>query len=207
MSKPKAPDFFELLEQHVDILCRQATQLRQLFAEFDHLEKRQGEIKELEHKADKVARKVFERLAATFVTPLDKEDISKLVEGLDDVADAMDAAAIRVVLFRLPSATPAMAEMCGCLVDACGHLKDAVSRIRKVSKHQAALTQAIGGIHAAETRGDALFHGELGRLFGDPDLDSLSLLKQKEVLEHLEGALDAAEDAANVLDSITLKYA
>src|SRR5262249_34043684 len=59
------------------------------------------EIKEVEHKCDFLTHEIIQRLNRTFVTPLDREDIHALARSLDDVMDAIDAAAAIVRLYRL----------------------------------------------------------------------------------------------------------
>src|ERR1700681_1039606 len=59
------------------------------------------EIKEVEHKCDFLTHEIIERLNRTFVTPLDREDIHALARSLDDVMDAIDAAASLIRLYRL----------------------------------------------------------------------------------------------------------
>src|SRR5512142_1635590 len=99
--------------------------------QFDRIEERSRSLKEVEHQGDLVAHELFERLNRTFITPLEREDIHDLASGLDDVLDAVEALASRIVLFKItkttPQAQPLTRIVAGCGVQieqAVEHLKD-----------------------------------------------------------------------------------
>ena len=58
-------------------------------------------VKEAEHAGDELTHEIMIKINTTFVTPFDREDIYRLASALDDVLDAIEEAADRIVLYRL----------------------------------------------------------------------------------------------------------
>ena len=159
-------------------------------------------IKRLEHECDQLTHEVITRLDRTFITPLDREDIHALASGLDDVVDLIDGLARRSQIFHLgeaPRGTILLAEV---LKRACEQL---VVAVKNLSRNDGAVLTACIALKKHEEEGDSLYHEWLGRMFeGEPD--PVQLIKWKEVYDSLERTLDYCEDAANVLESISIKH-
>jgi uncharacterized protein Yka (UPF0111/DUF47 family) len=159
-------------------------------------------IKRLEHECDQVTHEVITRLDRTFITPLDREDIHELASGLDDVIDLIDGAARRAQIFHLGEAPEGAILLADVIRRACEELLLAV---RGLSKNQGAVLPACIAVKRLEEEGDSLYHEWLGRVFeGSPD--PVLVIKWKELYDNLEKTLDHAEDAANVLESISIKH-
>jgi len=128
---PKDENFFELFRVQAKLVRQGSEQLEEMVQKFDRLEERSKALKDVEHQGDLVAHELFERLNRTFITPLDREDIHGLASGLDDVLDAVEAIASRIVLFRITNTTPQAQKLtrivaeCGVQIEqAVEHLKD-----------------------------------------------------------------------------------
>jgi len=162
------------------------------------------QIKRLEHQADQVTHQVVTRLDRVFITPLDREDIHLLASRLDDVIDLIDGTARRLQIFHAgeaPEGAVLMAEVIGRAV---AQLQVGV---RSLEKNKAGtVLEACVQVKRLEEEGDALYHEWLGRLF-DGEPDPLNVIKWKEIYDNLETTLDNIEDAANVLESISIKHA
>src|SRR5215471_1865317 len=100
---PREEKFFTDFEALADELRRGAALLEAMLAPERPEWDKADEIKEVEHKCDFLTHEVIQRLNRTFVTPLDREDIHALARSLDDVMDAIDAAAAVIRLYRLNS--------------------------------------------------------------------------------------------------------
>jgi uncharacterized protein len=162
------------------------------------------QIKRLEHEADRVTHEVVTRLDRVFVTPLDREDIHLLASRLDDVIDLIDGTSRRLQMFRAGKAPEGAVLMADVIARAVAQLQVAV---RSLEKNKAGtVLEACVQVKRLEEEGDSLYHEWLGRLFeGDPD--PLNVIKWKEIYDNLEKTLDDIEDAANVLESISIKHA
>src|SRR4051794_23672807 len=150
---PRKTTFFDLFDRQTAFLLSIAQEIQALFRTFDRLEERQARIKDLEHEGDEVTHELFNQIHATVVTPLDKEDIAAIASGLDDIADFLDAAAVRVVLYRIPETNPEAAQLADLTVRTVEVLKGAVACLRE-TREQARMTQAFRDIHALENESD-----------------------------------------------------
>lgn len=197
--------FFDLFNQHAAHLVTICEELRDMFRDFDHLPERLERIRDLEHRCDDITHEVARRMHATFVTPLDKEDIRAIASGLDDVVDYADAAGDRVVLYQLSESSPHAHDLSVILVAAGKVLQGAVADLRGRREAEKILT-ACREIHRLENESDVVYRRGLGELFNAPGADPIHVLKWREIYERLEMAVDKCEDVANVLEGIQLKY-
>jgi uncharacterized protein len=161
------------------------------------------QIKRLEHQADQVTHEVVTRLDRVFITPLDREDIHLLASRLDDVIDLIDGTARRLLMFRAGRAPEGAVLIADVIGKAVAELQVAVRALEK-NKGGTVLAACVQ-VKRMEEEGDSLYHEWLGRLFeGDPA--PLEVIKWKEIYDNLEKTLDFIEDAANVLESISIKH-
>jgi hypothetical protein len=162
------------------------------------------QIKRLEHQADEVTHEVVTRLDRVFITPLDREDIHLLASRLDDVIDLIDGTARRLLMFRAGKSPEGAVVIADVIGRAVAELQVAVRALEK--NKGGTVLQACVQVKRLEEEGDSLYHEWLGRLFeGEPD--PLTVIKWKEIYDNLEKTLDFIEDAANVLESISIKHA
>ncbi|CAN5870540.1 DUF47 family protein [soil metagenome] len=202
---PRDEKFFDLFSAVAAFTVEAATLLQELLrAEAARRTAIVDQIKRLEHQADQVTHEVVTRLDRVFITPLDREDIHLLASRLDDVIDLIDGTARRLQMFRAGKAPEGAVLIADVIGRAVAQLQVAV---RALEKNKAGtVLEACVQVKRLEEEGDSLYHEWLGRLFeGDPD--PLNVIKWKEIYDNLEKTLDDIEDAANVLESISIKHA
>lgn len=160
-------------------------------------------IKGIEREADDINRELIARLDRSFITPFDREDIHELAGKLDDIIDHIDGTASRVRIFRAeetPDGAVLLAEVVRRMV------VEVVRAVRALEEGPPSeVLAACARIKTLEEEGDELYQKWLGKLF-DNGSDPLTVIKWKELYDILEATLDVAEDAANVLESVTLKH-
>ncbi|HKS06466.1 MAG TPA: DUF47 family protein [Gemmatimonadaceae bacterium] len=197
---PKDEAFFPMFDQLADRVVESSRLLHQLFAEPARLAHFAAEVKRVEHEADELTHSIIERVDRSFVTPLDREDIHELTTNLDNVVDLMDGAARRAVVFDIRQCPPEAVGLAALLEDASRHIQEAVRGI----KDPRLVFACMRDVKKIEEQGDQLYSKALTNLFaGTPD--PIHVIKWKELLDHLEHALDEAEDVTNVLESISIK--
>src|SRR5690349_22078306 len=104
-----------------------------------------------------MTRTLQSKILSTFMTPLDKEDLRALSNALDDVTDAIEAAASRAALYHLESSPRAdLAPMATALLKMCDLNAAAVGELRKNIHGSETFTARIDEIHRLENEGDAL---------------------------------------------------
>ena len=161
-------------------------------------------VQAIEHKADDVVRKMEDALARTFVTPLDREDLHKLSGELDDVVDLTNLAARAAVLYGVSRPTEPMQKLIDTLVSCTSVLKIALPKLR--THAYADLLDDGRKLRSLEKEADAVFRAAVSQLFKDPAVDAKVLLREKEVLEDLENAVDHCDDVAGTLANIAVKH-
>ena len=162
-------------------------------------------VKECENAGDALTHEILVKLNKTFVTPFDREDIYRLTSSLDDVIDAMEEAADRIVLYRLGDLPAGMKTQAGVLQRAAAATAEAMPQLVTMSK----LQEYWVHVNSLEDEGDVAYRALLEELLcpaGDVDAAGvLTILKLKEVVDSLEEAADAFETVANTVESIAVK--
>jgi predicted phosphate transport protein (TIGR00153 family) len=176
--------------------------LQNILENFENVEVKVQNLKDLEHAGDEMTHSVLVKLNQTFITPFDREDIHKLASAMDDVLDFMHAAGERLVMYRINAAPAAAAELANVIVRQSEQLLKAVNAL---DKHEQVLEICVE-INRLENEADRIGRAALAALF-EKEKDPITLIKLKELIEVLETATDKAEDAANVLEAVVLKSA
>jgi uncharacterized protein len=201
---PKEDQFYDLLERQAAVAHEAALAL----AKFKDKGAVAADVREvvqaIEHKGDELVHQIEDALARTFVTPLDREDIHKLSSELDDVLDLLNLSVRACVLYGVVRPTEPMARLIDTIVACTELLKTAVPKLR--THEYAQLIEASRVIRKLEKEGDAVYRGAVSVLFHDPSVDAKTLLREKEVLEDLENAIDRCDHVAESLTNIAVKH-
>lgn len=200
---PREDVFYGLIEQQGVLLDEAATALAQLAEGAAPVQVHEA-VREIEHRADAIVYEIEEQLAAVFVTPIDREDIAQLASALDDIIDYINLTARTFVLFGVPRPTRPMVEMMQVLTTMAGFLRQELPALRR---HEYARLIAAGRvIKQHEKDGDRIFRTAVSQLFHDPTIDAKALLREKEVLEDLELAIDKCETVSEQLKHLAVKH-
>jgi predicted phosphate transport protein (TIGR00153 family) len=193
----------DMLESQGANLVKATSSLFELVTYFNMVAERNSKIKDLEHEGDQIAHKLFTLLAQTFVTPLDREDISRLASAIDEVLNYTDGTADRFVLFKIREPTPYMLELAKILLSASQEIYLLMTQIRKL-KNANELVDRCRNIKRYEHEGDKIYRTAIAELFETDN--AIKIIKLKEIYETLEGALDKCQEVADIVEDIALKY-
>ena len=196
--------FFDFFEQHAAKTLEAAQLLYTMLATPGDLPSQARRIKEVEHEGDVITHRAVETLHKTFVTPIDRGDIHRLITRLDDVLDLIDATSERVWLYGIQAAEPDAIQLAEVLVQAVKQVNVAMVCLRNL-KDRDRLLRSCMEINRYENEGDTLLRSALARLFSG-DKDPVTIIKWKEIFDFLEDAVDRCEDVANVLEGVALEY-
>jgi predicted phosphate transport protein (TIGR00153 family) len=169
-----------------------------------HFRENARAVKELEHEADKVTHAGLELLYSTFITPIDREDVHALITRLDDVADFIDAAAQRFVIYAVERVDEDLHAQAQVLVLSTERVRGGVGALR-VMKKPGAIKQTLLDISKLENEGDQIFRGALAKLFAS-EKDPIRLIVRKELHEITEAAIDKCSSVGHVIEAIVLKH-
>ncbi len=199
-------EFYDLFEQETSNLIAAAEKLVDLFENYEDVEAKAEELKELEHRGDVITHEIIARAQRSFVTPIDREDITLLAHSLDDVMDFIEAAGRTANLYRIAQPTDRARELAQIVVKMARKLNEVVPRLRRRDQFPWILKQCVS-INTLENDADDVQHAALAELFEVCRTDACEVIKWREIYEHLESATDRGEDVANVLEGIVLKHA
>jgi len=198
---PREEKFYSDFQALADELKRGASALEAMLAPDRPVWDKAEEIKEIEHKCDFLTHEIIQRLNRTFVTPLDREDIFALARSLDDVMDAIDAAAAIVRLYRLDRVRFGARELARIITASTDQVRLALGAL----EHNKGLATHAVEINRLENEADRMHQEAVSKLFED-ERDPLLVIKWKEALDFLEDATDRCEDVANVVEGVMVKH-
>jgi len=201
---PRDERFFELFTTISLATVKAAEHMVELFRRTDDDRWQLVEaIKELEHQADDITHEIVTRLDRTFITPFDPEDIHALASKLDDIIDRIDSTARRARIFRVGEVPEGAHLLSEVIQRTTVQVLVAVQSLQ--NEDTASVLSACRLIKGLEEEGDAMYYQWLGKLFEDKH-DAVTVITWKELYDTMEKTLDSAEDAANVIESVTIKH-
>ncbi len=199
---PRDGKFYDLFNEQAKNIHEAAQVLVVLFRDFKDVEKRVAEIRVAEHKGDQITRSVMTKLNQTFITPFDREDIHALSSALDDVMDLVDAAATRLITYKVKFVTPGASQLADVILRGAEILVKAISELKRPQT----ILKYCEQLNQIEEESDRIKGECIARLFEDSTLP-IEVIKWKEIYEVLEAATDKCEDVSDVLAAVALKSA
>ena len=202
---PRSDEFFDDFEEQAETTVEGAQALKALIDDFTDVERKVSAIKDLEHKGDDITHRAFERLHRQFITPFDRAEIHRLLSRIDDVLDLTDATAERMMLYEVGTVPQAAKDLAGLLVPMTRKLLEAVRGLRHI-KHPDLILTACREIKTLESQADAIGRTAIAALFKS-GMDTLTIIKWKEIYDLIETATDRVEDVSNVIEGVVLEHA
>jgi predicted phosphate transport protein (TIGR00153 family) len=200
---PREDRFYDFLEGQANAAHEGAKALAR-FKDGKPVAEVRDAVEKLEHEGDRLSHAMEDALAKTFVTPIDREDLHSLSSQLDDILDLANGAIRAASLFGVERPSPAMAKLMEVLVACTSTVKDAVPLLRK--HRYAEIGQARRLIEKLEKDADAIYRDAVRALFQDDAVGPKELLREKQVLEDLENAIDHCERVGDTLANLAVKH-
>jgi len=204
---PKDRIFFQLFENVAQELVKMGEKLKTMVNEpdFDKRAQLVQELEDMEHVNDDLTHNIFTELGKNFITPFDREDIHYLASALDDIADYIYSSAKKIHFYRVNPNDMGIQKMAELIAVGCVQVQKAVTELRNM-KNMRQITDALVSINSIENQADDIFDMSIERLFAT-EPDAKEVIKKREIYQVLEIVTDKCEDAANVIESIIVKYA
>jgi uncharacterized protein len=204
---PKDRKFFPLFEQATQNLIKASKVLNEMVTTpvSDRRKELIKEIEHLEHTGDNITHMIFNELSRNFITPFDREDIHALTSAIDDVLDFIHGSSKRIELYRVEVLDDSVIKLAEIILKGSLELNVAVVNLKNM-KNLDAIKESCVKINSLENEADDVFNRSIASLF-ETEKDAIQIIKIKELLSALETATDKCEDAANVIQSILIKYA
>lgn len=199
--------FYRLLEAQARVAVRAAQEFHSLSQDdFVNLAEHAARMEEIEHEGDRLTHELQNKVSATFITPIDKEDLRDLSQSLDDVIDFIEAAAARAHLYKLTCARPDLSNLTELLVKTTEVVAEVISELQHGFERKS-IEEKLQEIHTLENASDDAFRTSLSRLFEEPNVEALYVIKWKEMYDRIETAVDKCEDIAKTIGTMLVKYA
>ena len=199
---PRDKHFFKEFISLAEEVRSGARALRQMIATDPPDMQKVEAIKDIEHSCDERTRAIIDRLNRTFVTPLDREDIHALAGSLDDVMDAIDAAAAVIRLYKITRVRNGAKR----LVEIVSDSMDLITQALAVLERRDGVLEIAARVKQLEHEADRVHQDAIVELF-DQETDPIAVIKWKEIFDFLEEATDRCEDVANLLEGVIVKHA
>jgi predicted phosphate transport protein (TIGR00153 family) len=197
---PRDEAFYDIFVKDGENLLEAARKLDAMIRTYDRLEERVAEIQALEHLGDELDVEINKRLERSFITPFDREDIHELTARLDDVLDGIQEIAETFVIYGVDRPTEEAIRMAAIITAQANQLLEALKKLDGFAGIGAHLHE----VHELEHEADGLSRAAIGRLFHDR-MEPLEVIKWRDLYTELEETIDAAEDAAEVIERIVAK--
>jgi uncharacterized protein len=206
---PREGNFFEMFDQHADRIVEAARAFEQLVANYNDpilRDKYNAEVDSAERAADRITHDVNKLLHKTFITPIDREQIHKLINTMDDVADLIQDSAETMALYDVRTMTDEIKRLTDLSVKCCERLKSAVGLLSKLSDNDTAeaALKTCEEIDRLESDADRVMRSAMSKLFRE-EPDVREVLKLKAIYELLETITDRCEDVANLIEGVVLE--
>jgi predicted phosphate transport protein (TIGR00153 family) len=207
---PREGNFFEMFNQHADRIVEAARAFSQLVANYNDLHLREQynrDVDNAERAADKVTHEVNKLVHKTFITPIDRDQIHKLINTMDDVADLIQDSAETMALYDVRVMTEEITRLTDLSVKCCERVKEAVALLPKLGDAGCAdaALKTCEEIDRLESDADRVMRAAMSKLFREQP-DVLEVIKLKAIYELLETITDKCEDVANVVEGIILEH-
>ena len=202
----KDTEYFDLFVESARYFYNGALMMDEVMLDYSKATDKVREIVELEHEADAVNDKIIDKLNMTFITPIDREDIYAIANGLDDGVDILQGTLQRIVMYKTGKAMTGAVSLTKLIIESTEEIIKALTMLKDIRKNQAQILDATHKIAKLESEGDRVYRHEVAYLF-DKEKDPIELIKWKDILENLEDTLDHCEKIGDMLRGVVMKYA
>jgi len=196
----KDREFFDLFEEAAANNVHAADLLDQMLAHYPDRVELTRDIVICEQEGDRITHDVHQKLNSTFVTPIDREDVLRLVGELDDIVDNIDEVADYLLLYKIDAPMAQAQRLAHVLLQCARQIAEAMPRLRSFG----AVGHYTVEVNRLENEGDRISRDAIASLF-ETGIDPLVVIRWKDIFERLEEAIDACEHVANTLDGIIIK--
>lgn len=204
---PKDRVFYSLFEDVGDSVGRMGKLMKEVVGEPD-IDKRAAiaaQVEDQEHVNDDLTHRIFTELGRNFITPFDREDIHYLASALDDICDYVYSATKKIQFYKVNPNDMGIQKLADLIEQGTATIRIAVKELRNM-RDMRKITDALVRVNSIENQADDIFDLSIERLF-ETEPDAKEVIKKREIYQVMEIVTDKCEDAANVIESIIIKYA
>jgi uncharacterized protein len=199
---PKEKKFYRMLEEQVENVLETTSLFYDLVTTSKNRKSRVLKIQKKERDGDKIYDKVVEELKATFITPMDREDIHRLLGRMDDIVDQLEIRALKIAAFKVKKFPKDFLDLVNIFK---GQIKDLSFCIYGLGKKKD-IEKYVVSVHQAERKADEVFIGGIAKLFTGGN-DVMEVVKLKDLYESMEKTIDTTYSVVGIIENLAVKYA
>jgi uncharacterized protein len=202
---PTEVKFFDFFEQASANLVEGATLLKNLMEDYHDVDEVQAQITEIEHRGDYIVHEITNLLPKTLITPIDSDDIQRLICAIDDSLDTLHAAVTRLSIYQVSEVKKPARRLAALILEGSTELDLAIKGLRDKNMY-GQVKERIVQINTIENNGDRVLEEALRNLVTRRD-DMFEFICWKEIYELLEQTTDCLEDAGDVIQRVLISNA
>ena len=201
----KINDYFELIKKHSSYCVEASDFLEEVLCSYDpeNIGSYRSRMHEIEHTADSVQHDILNKLSVEFITPIDQEDLLRLVQIIDDITDALDDVILDIYMYHIDTIPEKTAELSRIVNRCVKALHEAAGELKSFKKPDT-LRQLLVKVNDIETEADGVYLEAIHHLFGSTS-DGKTIVGTKAIYESLENWCDLCEHAADVIEQVIIK--
>ncbi len=196
---------FDLFGASANVVVRAGTIVKDVVKNYDNLDERMNQLTALEDEGDQIIEDLMQKLNQSFILPFDREDAYALVQKLDSILDYIAGIVDRIILYKVTLPNPVVSNMIEVLEKAIRLMEKAFKMLSDIEDNRREILACCEEIMALEKECDTLYRQAVAELFHG-QYDAMTIIKWKEIFEHIETTLDRCEDVSNLISGICIKY-
>lgn len=202
---PAEVKFYDYFEKASANLLEGARLLQKLLDDYQNVEEQVAQITEIEHQGDFIVHEVTTLLPRTLITPIDADDIQRLVSAVDDALDAVYAVSQRLLIYQISEVKKPARRLAHLIVESAQELDAAIKGLRDKKNYEQVHARIVQ-INTLENNGDRVYYDGLSNLVSHRD-DLFEFIIWKEIYELLEATTNRIEDAGDVIQKVLIANA
>lgn len=202
----KDEELFILFRESARMVVRGGEILRSVVNDYNDLDVKMAKLTAMEHEGDRIIQGLVRRLNTSFILPFDREDAFQLVQKLSTTLDYITGIIDRMILYKTGQPDARVREMVEVLCDTLHLQEKAFNLIDRIEQNKKAIMDCCLEIGQLERKQDLLYRNGVAYLFEHHENDPLSIIKWREVYEHIEMAQDHVQDVGELISNICVKY-
>ncbi|MDD3853051.1 MAG: DUF47 family protein [Syntrophomonadaceae bacterium] len=202
----KDEQLFQLFTDSARIVVRGGDILLSVADDYNNLDKKLAQLTSLENEGDLIIQELVRRLNSTFILPFDREDAFQLVQKLAATLDYITGIIDRMILYKTGEPDTQVKEMLDVLYEALLLQEKAFNLLDRIEHNKKEILKSCDKIVELENKQDLLYRYGVASLFENHEHDPLTIIKWREVYEHIEMAQDYVQDVGELITNICIKY-
>ncbi len=203
---PRDEGFFDMFNAICDNIVKGVQTFQLMIEDSKSLTVHAETINRIEHETDDLVHAVLSKLHKSFITPLDRDDIHRLTNGLDDIIDLTHMAALNILHYKPKKLPKELLELSMVLLESALKIRDLISLIRDIEQNSARIMEISVEINRLENEADTIRRHAMARLF-QTEKNAIELIKMKDILSFIENATDRCEDVSDIVEGVVLENA